>query len=77
MSEENECSHPVIKLDGSMGVGDRALLSIITTDTVEGEKTETFEFPIALINLSVLANAMHYNFISGYKITRRSQSEVV
>ena len=59
-----------IKLDGSMGTGDTALLTLITTSDVEGQREETFEFPYALIDQAMLARFSLYNLILGYKLVR-------
>ena len=58
------------KFDGSSGIGDHALLTIYTTDPVQGEKEETFEFPYVLISLTVLNMFQGLRQIQGYKIVR-------
>jgi hypothetical protein len=69
MEHENEGE--VIKLDGSLGVGDHCLFTLITKDPVEGEKEETFQFPLSLINLPVAEKFVQMNFLLGYKIVRQ------
>ena len=59
-----------IKLDGSVGTGDTALLTLITKDDVEGQREETFEFPYALIDFAMLAKFSMFKLILGYKIVR-------
>jgi hypothetical protein len=59
----------VIKLDGSHGFGDRAHLTIIT-NTPEGDREETFEFPMALIDMEQLNKSVGVFLIKGYKIVR-------
>jgi hypothetical protein len=46
------------------------LLTIFTTDPVQGEKEETFEFPSVLINTPVLTMFQSLRQIQGYKIVR-------
>ena len=58
------------KFDGSGGIGDHSLLTIFTTDPVQGEKEETFEFPSVLINTPVLTMFQSLRQIQGYKIVR-------
>jgi hypothetical protein len=59
-----------VKLDGSMGTGDTALLTLITKDDIEGQREETFEFPYALIDFAMLAKFSLFRLIMGYKIIR-------
>ena len=59
-----------IKLDGSVGTGDTALLTLITKDDIEGQREETFEFPYALIDFNMLAKFSMFKLIMGYKIVR-------
>ena len=68
----NECggNHEEVKLDGSMGTGDTALLTLITKDDVEGEREETFQFPYALIDFGMLAKFSMFRLIMGYKVIR-------
>ncbi len=76
MSEENgcNCGNPdyvnKAKFDGSSGIGDHALLTIYTTDPVQGEKEETFEFPYVLINQTVLTMFESLRQIQGHKLMR-------
>jgi hypothetical protein len=74
MSDEHEHEqHEHIKLDGSMGVGGNALLTIITKDDLHGEREETYQFPFALINFSTLNTCLAYNFLRGFKIVRQEK----
>jgi hypothetical protein len=59
-----------LKLDGSLGTGDTALLTLITKDDVEGQREETFEFPYALIDQNMLSKFSLFNLILGYKLIR-------
>ena len=59
-----------IKLDGSVGTGDTALLTLITKDDIEGQREETFQFPYALIDFSMLAKFSMFKLIMGYKVIR-------
>ena len=69
----NECGgnhEGELKLDGSMGTGDRALLTLITKDDVEGQREETFQFPYALIDQAMLQRFGQFRLILGYKLIR-------
>lgn len=68
----NECggSHGEIKLDGSLGTGDTALLTLITHDDVQGDVETTFQFPYALIDMGMLNKFSLFKLILGYKIVR-------
>jgi hypothetical protein len=69
----NECGgnhEGELKLDGSLGTGDTALLTLITKDDVEGQREETFEFPYALIDFSMLQKFSTFKLILGYKVIR-------
>ena len=69
----NECGgnhEGELKLDGSLGTGDTALLTLITKDDVAGEREEVFEFPYALIDFGMLTKFSLYKLILGYKIVR-------
>jgi hypothetical protein len=70
MAEQNE-EMEIIKLDGSMGLGENALFTVITKDDVLGDKEETFVFPYALINFDILAKFLTLRCISGYKVVRQ------
>lgn len=59
-----------MKLDGSVGTGDTALLTLITKDDVEGRREETFQFPYALIDFATLNKFSMFKLILGYKIER-------
>lgn len=76
MSNDNEHEHQegeFIKLDGSMGVGDNALFTVITKDDVHGDREETYQFPYALINFNTLEKFMGLKFIQGYKVLRQDK----
>ena len=62
--------HEKIKLDGSVGTGDTALLTLITKDDIEGQREETFEFPYARIDFAMLNKFSMFSLILGYKIVR-------
>lgn len=69
----NECGgnrEGEMKLDGSIGTGDTALLTLITKDDIEGQREETFEFPYALIDFNMLSKFSLFKLIMGYKIVR-------
>jgi hypothetical protein len=68
---EHEHKGKYIKLDGSAGLTDRSILTIITKDPLEGEREETFEFPTALISMQTLNVALQYRFIKGYKLVQQ------
>jgi hypothetical protein len=70
MACDNCGGHEEIKLDGSVGTGDTALLTLITKDDVEGQREETFQFPYALIDFSMLAKFSMFKLIMGYKVIR-------
>ncbi len=63
-------NHMQVKTDGSGGVGERALLTLVTHDDIEGNKEETFEFPYALINFTILQAFCTFRQIMGYKLVR-------
>ena len=76
MDEQENIPEVAFKLDGSMGVGENALLTIITKDEMAGgEKEETYQFPYALINFGSLNTALAYKFLMGYKILRQDKVE--
>lgn len=60
----------VIRLDGSMGVGNLARVTITTADKTHGTKDETFEFPYMMIDFKVLQNALDINYILAYRIEK-------
>ena len=61
----------VIKLDGSLGVGTMAHLTIVTKDDTLGSKESTYEVPFALINTANLQKFVQLNFILGYSIVKQ------
>ena len=72
---DQEPQREMIKLDGSAGVGDRARLTLITRDPVDGDREETFLIPLALLNMGTLNVCMQYNFIMGYKVVRQDKPQ--
>lgn len=71
--DENQQEREYIKLDGSMGVGPTALVTISTKDVVNGIKNVTYQIPAALLNLSSLTTAFQYRFISGFEIQHQEE----
>ncbi len=65
---QSERQQKMIKLDGSYGLKDRSILTIITKDPVEGERQEQFEFPTVLIDMKNLNAALMIRIIKGYEI---------
>ena len=61
----------VIKLDGSLGVGQACYLTVITKDEVVGEKEETFLMPYALLSWKTLEHLVTMRFINGIKIVMK------
>ena len=72
---ESEQQRKMIKLDGSYGLKDRSILTIITKDPVEGEREEQFEFPTVLIDMKNLNAALMIRIIKGYKIDQIERPE--
>lgn len=70
MSEDRETA---IKLDGSMGLTERVIVTLITKDDVEGEREEGFVFPKALVSLQALNACVVLNLIKGYKIVNQDK----
>lgn len=69
MSEhEHEEDQQKIKLDGSLGMGYHAQLTVYTKDEIHGEKEETFIFPYALIDHEMLQKFVTYKLVVGYKL---------
>ena len=73
--ERDENGKSIIRLDGSMGLGPNALLTLISLDKVSGTKEETFEVPYALIDLARLAEYLNLNFILGYRLEKKLPAE--
>jgi hypothetical protein len=72
-NDENLPEH-AIKLDGTMGIGETSLLTIIVKNELEGGNTETtYQFPFALVNFNSLNVALAYKFIMGYRIERQDK----
>lgn len=66
-------SEQAVKLDGSMGLTDRVLVTLITKDDVEGEREETFVFPKVLVSLQALNAIVVLNMVKGYKIVNQDK----
>jgi hypothetical protein len=71
MSEDDQQPTRIIKLDGSEGTGDNALVTLYTKDEMSGEKKETFQFPYALIDQDMLQKFVSYKLILGYRVLRQ------
>ncbi len=63
-------THAGVKMDGSNGVGDLALITIYTKDDVRGERKETYQFPYVLVNQAALQTFAAYRQIVGFKVMR-------
>ena len=68
--ERDDEGRVVIRLDGSMGMGMLARLTIITSDKTHGTKEETFEIPYTLIEFKVLQAAIDNNYVLGYRVEK-------
>ncbi len=73
--EQSEQQRKMIKLDGSYGLKDRSILTIITKDPETGERAEQFEFPTVLIDMKNLNAALMIRIIKGYKIDQIERPE--
>lgn len=73
--QQTDQQRKMIKLDGSYGLKDRSILTIITKDPVEGEREEQFEFPTVLIDMKNLNAALMIRIIKGYKIDQIERPE--
>ena len=73
--QQSEQQQKMIKLDGSYGLKDRSILTVITKDPVEGEREEQFEFPTVLIDMKNLNAALMLRLIKGYKIDQIERPE--
>jgi len=60
----------IIRLDGTMGYGPLARVTIITLDKVHGTKEETFEFPYTLVKFDMLQQLTDATFILAYRIEK-------
>jgi hypothetical protein len=67
----------ILKLDGSYGTGETALLTIITKNEVEGDCEETYQFPYGLIDFDGLNKHMHLKLIAGFRIERQFRQPTV
>ena len=73
--QQTEQQRKMIKLDGSYGLKDRSILTIITKDPEVGEREEQFEFPTVLIDMKNLNAALMLRLIKGYKIDQIERPE--
>lgn len=73
--QQTEQQRKMIKLDGSYGLKDRSILTIITKDPEQGEREEQFEFPTVLIDMKNLNAALMIRIIKGYKIDQIERPE--
>jgi hypothetical protein len=70
MSEHEANGDKVVTLDGSLGVGDKCHLTLITTDPVSGTKEITYEIPYLLLDTKTLQTYLNINAIAGYRIEK-------
>ena len=68
--ERDSEGRAVIRLDGSMGLGMLARLTIITSDKTNGTREETFEVPYTLIDFKVLQASLDASYVLGYRVER-------
>jgi hypothetical protein len=68
--ERDEQGRTIIRLDGSLGLGPLARLSVHTTDKINGPVTNVFEVPYAVIDYKVLQKASDNNYILGYGVEK-------
>ncbi len=68
--ERDEQGRGIIRLDGSLGLGPMAKLSVITADKVEGIVTHVYECPYSIVNFKVLQHASDNNFILGFGVEK-------
>lgn len=68
--ERDDRGRAIVRLDGSLGLGPMAKLSVITTDKINGPTTNVYEIPYSVINYSVLQHASDNNFILGYGVEK-------
>lgn len=68
--QPQEGQQGVKTLDGSYGFGDNAIVTVTTNDAVEGQREQSFKFPLCLINRAGLNQGVDYNLIAAYKIER-------
>lgn len=72
MSDHEEQKQNFIKLNGSIGHGDNALLTVVTRDEATGgDREETFQTPAAFIDWETLTKYFQYKIIIGFKIMRQ------
>ncbi|PWT75520.1 MAG: hypothetical protein C5B59_08560 [Bacteroidetes bacterium] len=67
MGEEKK---EVVRLDGSIGMGIEAYLTIITADKVMGKKETTYKLPYTLIKTDVLQKYVDLLYILGYSVEK-------
>ena len=68
--ERDDQGRLIIRLDGTMGYGPLARVTIITLDKVHGTKEETFEFPYSLVKFETLQQLTDATFILGYRVEK-------
>jgi hypothetical protein len=68
--ERDEQGRAILRLDGSMGLGNLCKLTIICSDKVHGTREETFEFPYTLIDFATLQKAVDVNYILGFRVEK-------
>lgn len=73
--ERDEQGRLIIRLDGTMGCGPNARLTIITLDKVHGTREETYEVPYALVKFDTLQQLVDATFILGYRIEKLVPAE--
>lgn len=73
MEEQNEQQQQMIKLDGSLGLTDRTIMTIITKDDTQGELEETFEIPSVLLDETKLLATYNLRLIKGFKLVRKEK----
>ena len=69
----DEEKRTILRLDGSHGLGAPALVTIITTDKVNGKKEIVYELPYAFLNdsnLKLLKTAIDSGFILAYRVEK-------
>jgi hypothetical protein len=66
----------VIKLDGSLGLGANALVTITMKDEQLGEKEETYQIPYGILDQKRLKKFLDVNFILGFKIIKQEPKAI-
>jgi len=68
--ERDDRGRAIIRLDGSLGLGPMAKLSVTTFDKINGQRTDIYECPYSIINYSVLQHASDSNYILGFGVEK-------